>query len=275
VSELIEIRNRGAHQGSFSTDDAYRALDTVQRMLASVAAADQALEADRMRQELLRVRFSEQARQTQRRAAVVPIEGQPAGGLRPWRELITPHPDVASGRYQQAEFAADLHQVWRDEAAPEYGDPAEFFRRTFLTDGLRELLLNAVRRWRREGGDPVVELQTNFGGGKTHSMIAPVSSGGRLPAQRAVRRRGHAGRPGRGGPAAGRDGRAGWADDPAGPGHHQAGRHRGQHPLGRAGLAARSGRGVPDGRRRRPIPYQSRRRLGRPAPPPCPLPGPH
>jgi predicted AAA+ superfamily ATPase len=172
VSELIEIRNRWAHQGNFSTDDTYRALDTIQRMLASVAAADQAVEADRMRQELLRVRFTEQARQTQRRAAVAPIEGQPAGGLRPWRELITPHPDVASGRYQQAEFAADLHQVWRDEAAPEYGDPAEFFRRTFLTDGLRELLLNAVRRWRREGGDPVVELQTNFGGGKTHSLIA-------------------------------------------------------------------------------------------------------
>jgi predicted AAA+ superfamily ATPase len=172
VGELVDIRNRWAHQVSFSTDDTYRALDTIHRMLTSVASADEALEADRMRQELLRVRFTEQARQTQRRAAVAPIEGQPAGGLRPWRELITPHPDVASGRYQQAEFAADLHQVWRDEALPEYGDPAEFFRRTFLTDGLRALLLNAVRRWRREGGDPVVELQTNFGGGKTHSMIA-------------------------------------------------------------------------------------------------------
>ena len=79
---------------------------------------------------------------------------------------------MASGRYQQAEFAADLHQVWRDEAADEYGKPVEFFRRTFLTDGLRELLLNAVRRFRKEGGDPIVELQTNFGGGKTHSLIA-------------------------------------------------------------------------------------------------------
>ncbi|HVC07041.1 MAG TPA: DUF499 domain-containing protein, partial [Solirubrobacterales bacterium] len=53
-----------------------------------------------------------------------------------------------------------------------YGKPVEFFRRTFLTDGLRDLLLNAVRRFRKVGGDPVVELQTNFGGGKTHSMIA-------------------------------------------------------------------------------------------------------
>ena len=66
-----------------------------------------------MRQDLCGPRFAEQARQTQRKAAVTPIEGQPAGGLKPWREVVTPHPDVASGRYQQAEFAADLHQVWR------------------------------------------------------------------------------------------------------------------------------------------------------------------
>jgi Swt1-like HEPN/Protein of unknown function (DUF499) len=172
VSELRDVRNRWAHQDKFSTDDAERALDTMRRLLLAVSAADASVEVDKMRQELLRARFAEQARQTQRKSAVAPIEGQPAGGLKPWRELVTPHPDVASGRYQQAEFAADLHQVWRDEAADEYGKPVEFFRRTFLTDGLRELLLNAVRRFRREGGDPVVELQTNFGGGKTHSMIA-------------------------------------------------------------------------------------------------------
>src|SRR5450759_2592673 len=172
VSELRDMRNRWAHQETFSTDDAYRALDTAHRLLLDVSAAEQAVEVDRMKQELLRTRFSEQTRQRERKAAVAPIEGQPAGGLKPWREIVTPHKDVASGRYQQAEFAADLHQVWRDEAAPEYGDPVEFFRRTFITDGLKELILNAVRRWEMKGGDPVVELQTNFGGGKTHSMIA-------------------------------------------------------------------------------------------------------
>jgi hypothetical protein len=171
VSELRDVRNRWAHQDAFSGDDAYRALDSIHRLLL-VSAADEAVEVDKMRQDLLRSRFAEQARHTQRKAAVAPVEGQPVRGLKPWREVITPHPDVASGRYQQAEFAADLHQVWRGEATDEYGKPVEFFRRTFLTDGLRELLLNAVRRFRKEGGDPVVELQTNFGGGKTHSMIA-------------------------------------------------------------------------------------------------------
>jgi hypothetical protein len=172
VGELIDVRNRWAHQGRFSTDDAYRALDTIHRLLTAVAAADEATEADRMRQELLRARFDEQARHTQRRAAATSVEGAPSSGLASWRDIITPHPDVASGRYLQAEFAADLHQVWRNEGAGEYRKPVEFFRRTFLTDGLRELLCNGVRRWSTDGGDPVVELQTNFGGGKTHSMIA-------------------------------------------------------------------------------------------------------
>src|SRR5581483_11129540 len=97
----------------------------------------------------------------------------PSGDLRPWREVITPHPDVASGRYRQAEFAADLGQVHRGEGLPEYAEPREFFQRTFLTQSLRQLLTDALRRLGGgSGGDPVVDLQTNFGGGKTHSMLA-------------------------------------------------------------------------------------------------------
>jgi predicted AAA+ superfamily ATPase len=173
VGELREVRNRWAHQNPFSTDDAYRALDSIHRLLVAVSA-EEAAEVERQKQELLRVRFEEQARREARKGAVAAIEGQPAGGLKPWREVVTPHPDVASGRYQQAEFAADLGQVHRGDAtaADEYKNPTEFFRRTFLTDGLRHLLTGALQRLASKGGDPVVELQTNFGGGKTHSMLA-------------------------------------------------------------------------------------------------------
>ncbi len=93
-------------------------------------------------------------------------------GLVPWREVVSPHHDVASGRYQQAEFAADLWQVHLGEGFPEYLNPSEFFRRTYLTDSLKRLLSGAVQRLAGHGGDPVVQLQTNFGGGKTHSMLA-------------------------------------------------------------------------------------------------------
>jgi hypothetical protein len=171
VSELRDVRNQWAHQNAFTADDAYRALDSIHRLLAAISA-EEAIEVERSKFELLRLRFEDQARKETRRAATAAIEGQPTAGLRPWREVVTPHPGVASGRYQQAEFAANLGQVHRGEGVDEYRDPAEFFRRTFLTDGLRRLLVNALRRLSNAGGDPVVDLQTNFGGGKTHSMLA-------------------------------------------------------------------------------------------------------
>lgn len=122
--------------------------------------------------DLLRLQFDEQRRQEMRKASFQPTEGKPQGGLPPWRDVATPHPDVSSGRYQQAEFAADLWQVYLNEGSDEYKHPTEFYRRTFLTEGLRHMLTRALARLNGTGGDPVVELQTNFGGGKTHSMLA-------------------------------------------------------------------------------------------------------
>ena len=172
VSEQRGYRNRWAHQEPFSGDDAYRALDTANRLLAAVSAPE-AAEVDRLRMELLRVRFDEQTRGERRTQAGTAIQSAAAAaGLKPWREIVTPHADVASGRYQQAEFAADLWQVYLGEGTDEYRDPVEFFRRTYLTESLKRLLAGAIRRLAGRGGDPVVQLQTNFGGGKTHSMLA-------------------------------------------------------------------------------------------------------
>ena len=171
VSELREFRNRWAHQHPFSTDDAYRALDSVARLLAAVSAPE-ADDVEKMKMELLRVRFDEQVRSEKRRSAGTAIEMQAQAGLKPWREVVNPHKDVASGKYQQAEFAADLWQVHMGEGSDEYRKPVEFFRRTYLTESLRGLLAGAAQRLSGAGGDPVVQLQTNFGGGKTHSMLA-------------------------------------------------------------------------------------------------------
>ncbi|HWF58999.1 MAG TPA: Swt1 family HEPN domain-containing protein [Nitrospira sp.] len=171
VSELRDVRNKWAHQNPFSSDDTYRALDSASRLLTAVSAS-QADDVEKMKMELLRVRFDEQVRTEKRKSAGTAIESQATGGLTPWREVVTPHKDVASGRYQQAEFAADLWQVHIGEGSDEYKNPAEFFRRTFLTESLKRLLVGAVQRLAGKGGDPVVQLQTNFGGGKTHSMLA-------------------------------------------------------------------------------------------------------
>ncbi|MBI1887192.1 MAG: ATP-binding protein [Nitrosomonadales bacterium] len=171
VNELLAVRNRWAHQETFSGDDTYRALDSAGRLLTAISAP-QSEEIEKVKMELLRVRFDEQARGEKRKTASTAIESGVTGNLKPWREVVMPHEDVASGRYQQAEFAADLWQVHLGEGTDEYRNPVEFFRRTYLTESLKEMLVGAVQRLTAGGGDPVVQLQTNFGGGKTHSMLA-------------------------------------------------------------------------------------------------------
>src|SRR5215469_8517959 len=91
---------------------------------------------------------------------------------KPWRDVAPPHPDVMSARFVEAEFAADLSTVARGEGADTYRDPREFYRITYMTGGLRKVLRSAFDRLAGKGGDPVIGLQTSFGGGKTHTMLA-------------------------------------------------------------------------------------------------------
>ena len=93
--------------------------------------------------------------------------------LIPWRDVIRPNNDVALGTFQEAEFMADLQQVHDGRAdATGYGNPVNFFNQTYITPGLRALLTNTLKRLGGKGGDPVIQTQTGFGGGKTHSLIA-------------------------------------------------------------------------------------------------------
>ena len=92
--------------------------------------------------------------------------------MKSWKELIEPHEDVLRGTFKQSEFAADLTQVRDNKASPEYQQAQKFYQRTFVTEGLRLLLTSVIERLAGLGGDPVVQLQTAFGGGKTHAMLA-------------------------------------------------------------------------------------------------------
>ena len=91
-------------------------------------------------------------------------------------DLCVPRDDVQKGRVRDEEFAADLSKVANNKAAPEYGDPKLFFRHTHPTRGLKALLSTVCRRLSGAGGelDSVLRLDTQFGGGKTHGLIALV-----------------------------------------------------------------------------------------------------
>lgn len=171
TSELREIRNKWAHQKTFSTDDSYRALDSMERLLQSVSSNKTDVVSTH-KHEVMRIRFDEQTKYQIKKSKIAELEGKPDSGLKPWREVIMPHEDVATGKFVQAEFAADLWQVYLNQGSDEYRDPISFYKRTYITEGLEVLLSNALKRLSGISGEPVIELQTNFGGGKTHSMLA-------------------------------------------------------------------------------------------------------
>ena len=201
IKELAETRNKWAHKGllDISDEDAWRALDTMTRLVEPMD--EEAAEKLRGFARIVRygtdgpstsvsgLKDSQTGAETGLSTNNGSVEGVltavPRQGLRPWREVVRPHPDVAAGRYRQAEFAADLSQVARGTAEVEYQDPVEFFARTYMTDGIRGLLLQALRRIGGNGGEPVIQLKTAFGGGKTHSLLALYHLlRGRVPLQR-------------------------------------------------------------------------------------------
>jgi hypothetical protein len=171
IHELQDVRNRWAHQEQFSTQDTLRALDTMARLLEMVNAPEQHEGVRQAHDQVMRTLYAEQSRQESRRRTQN-LNTQGLAALVPWREIAAPHEDVRTGNFRQAEFAADLFQVHLGLAGLEYQDARAFFQRTFITEGIADLLVSAFNRLHGTGGDPVLELQTAFGGGKTHSMIA-------------------------------------------------------------------------------------------------------
>jgi hypothetical protein len=181
AEELRDTRNRWAHRpagGDIAADDADRAIDTAARLLDEVdptaAAAVRALKAPAAPAGTA----AAPPEVTPPAAAVEPPKQSagagPAAGLRPWRDGATPRADVRTGSLTKDQFAADLHEVFRGTptVAKEYSDAREFFDRTYVTAGLREFLRAALARLTDRGGQPIVQLKTGFGGGKTHTMLA-------------------------------------------------------------------------------------------------------
>lgn len=92
--------------------------------------------------------------------------------MKAFHTIAIPHKDILEGRLTMDVFAADLWEVSQNRGSDEYKDGDTFFRKTYLTQGLGNLLAIVEKRLRGKGGDPVIQIQTPFGGGKTHALIA-------------------------------------------------------------------------------------------------------
>lgn len=100
-----------------------------------------------------------------------------------WYDVAPPHEDIRKGDFDEAVFAAKLGDVVTGDAPPDYNDPYAFYKKTYLTEGLKKLLGRVYRKLGEGGGPGVVQLQTPFGGGKTHALILVyhyLASGGRV-----------------------------------------------------------------------------------------------
>lgn len=180
--ELVGVRNKAAHIGGqdFSKSYAERALDT----MALICEAFDTAGVEEIRALYRKLRYGSEEGSVAAATVSAPAPAKAAKAndgvmtksfgqhLPSWRDVMQPHPDVAEGRYRAAEFAADLAQVARGEGAIEYRDPVEFFARTYVTEGMAGLLVESLQRLSGQGGEPVIQLKTAFGGGKTHSMLA-------------------------------------------------------------------------------------------------------
>ena len=73
-----------------------------------------------------------------------------------------------------ADFAADLASVLTGRATAAYREPGLFFANTYPTRGLQNLLANVCRRLSGTGDSvgAIFRLDTSYGGGKTHGLIA-------------------------------------------------------------------------------------------------------
>jgi len=92
--------------------------------------------------------------------------------IKPFHTIAVPHDDILQGRLTLDVFAADLWEVYHGRGPEEYRDADLFFQKTYPTEGLQNLFAVVEKRLQGQGGDPVIQMQTPFGGGKTHSLIA-------------------------------------------------------------------------------------------------------
>jgi hypothetical protein len=106
--------------------------------------------------------------------------------VRPFHAIAVPHRDILEGHLTMDVFAADLWEVFNGRGPDEYKDEVLFFQKTYETEGLKSLLSIVERRLAGQGGDPVIQLQTPFGGGKTHALIAMYHKAARWGANRVV-----------------------------------------------------------------------------------------
>ena len=94
--------------------------------------------------------------------------------LKSWYSICSPHEDIRKGNLDESTFAVDLWGVVKGHAPQMYLDADEFFKKTYITEGIKTVIKKAASALfdNTESSDRILGLQTSFGGGKTHLLLA-------------------------------------------------------------------------------------------------------
>ncbi len=172
LMQVAEARNNWAHprSGDMLADDAAYALYAMIQLL-SAAGLDEAKEIERMRRNILGMSS------TPATVDVTPVEkGAVAptrkGALPYWWETCTPREGFRDPAHiDESLFAATLGGVFAGSAREEYLDPVRFLSHTYFTENLSQMVRDIISRMNGGAGPAVTEIQTPFGGGKTHALL--------------------------------------------------------------------------------------------------------
>ena len=178
LQELQDTRNNWAHFDTGGLDE-----DEADRAFSNMVQVAKLLEMTELEEELKRIKGNSQnvirqasvantpsaTRQKQDDVAAVDYSGV----LPAWFNSIMPQYDIRNGQLDESVFAANIEEVAAGTAPVVYQDIVSFFDRTYVTDGMRELIRRVVQAMNgKESQNRVISLQTGFGGGKTHSLIS-------------------------------------------------------------------------------------------------------
>ena len=171
--ELKDTRNKWAHfeEGSIDQDEEERAFSNMIQVAKLLEMSD-------LEDEIKRIKGEEKKKTVPPTQQVIQPDlftdnTHPTGNLPSWFNCIRPQYDIRSGNLDESVFAANIEDVAMGTAPVIYQDIVAFFDRTYITDGMKDLVKRVVQALNgKESQNRVISLQTGFGGGKTHSLIS-------------------------------------------------------------------------------------------------------
>lgn len=166
LGEITEVRNKIAHYDkSLDEDEATKAWIHMKTIAKTIGMSE-------LEDELKKLQNNEEV--IPEKPEVVVETDSPSASFKPWFRVVTPHLDIKQGRLDESIFAANLAEVALGNGREIYNNPGVFFSKTYFTAGLKSIAKTVIKglNGKEDAENRVMSLQTNFGGGKTHSLIS-------------------------------------------------------------------------------------------------------